>query len=107
MNIGYAFVELIEYNNIIYKNIKAANTWNQMYHVIYDSTLSKQKKYDKLRDILMKGGEQNVKIIISIVLFINMIYIIYLDIKVHELEEKLHQERLDSIKELNKLRKKD
>ena len=57
MNIGYAFVELIEYNNMIYKNIKAANTWNQMYHVIYDTTLSKQKKYDKLRDILMKGGE--------------------------------------------------
>jgi len=48
-----------------------------------------------------------VKIIISIVLFINAIYTIYLDIKVHNLQEKLHQERLDSIKEINKLRKKD
>lgn len=50
----------------------------------------------------MKGGDENVKIIICIVLLINIIYILYLDIKVHELEEKLRQERLDSIKEINK-----
>ena len=54
-----------------------------------------------------KGGDENVKIIICIVLLINMIYILYLDIKVHELQEKLHREKKDSIKELNKLRKKD
>lgn len=53
----------------------------------------------------MKGGEYNVKIIVSIVLLINAIYIICLDNKVHNLEEKLHQERKDSMK--NKLRKKD
>lgn len=41
------------------------------------------------------------------VLLINIIYILYLDIKVHNLQEKLHQEKKDSIKEINKLRKKD
>lgn len=55
MNINYAVVELYEYNNMIYKNIIASDTWNRMYSVIYDSTLSKQKKYDKLKEILMKG----------------------------------------------------
>ena len=50
---NYAVVDLVTYNDMIYKNIKAANTWNRMYSIIYDSTLSKQKKYDKLKDILL------------------------------------------------------
>lgn len=55
----------------------------------------------------MKEGEENVKIFISIVLIINAIYIVYLDLKVHKLEDKLLQARIDAIKEINKLRKKD
>lgn len=53
MNVNYAVVDLCEYNNMLYKNIKASDTWNRMYQIIYDSTLSKQKKYDKLKDILL------------------------------------------------------
>lgn len=54
-----------------------------------------------------KEGEENVKVFISIVLIINAIYIVYLDLKVHKLEDKLLQARIDAIKEINKLRKKD
>lgn len=57
MNVNYAVVDLVSYNDLLYKSIKAANIWNRMYHIIYDSSLSKQKKYDKLKDILTKGGE--------------------------------------------------
>ena len=52
MNVSYAVVDLLEYNNMLYKNIKSARIYNEMYEVIYDSTLSKQKKYDKLKDII-------------------------------------------------------
>lgn len=55
----------------------------------------------------MKGGDENVKIIYTIILLINIGYIIYLDIKVHNLQDKLHQARIDAIKEINKLRKED
>ena len=54
MNVSYAVVDLLEYNNMLYKNSKSARIFNEMYKVIYDSTLSKQKKYDKLKDILME-----------------------------------------------------
>lgn len=57
MNVNYAVVDLLEYNNMLYKNIKAARTWDKMYRVIYDPLLSEVEKYDKLKDILMKGGE--------------------------------------------------
>lgn len=50
---NYAVVDLVSYNDMLYKSIKAGDTWNRMYHVIYDLTLSKQKKYDKLEDILL------------------------------------------------------
>lgn len=53
MDVGYAVVDLVEYNDMLYKSIRAGATWNRMYNIIYDSTLSKQKKYDKLKDILM------------------------------------------------------
>ncbi len=52
-NINYAVVDLIDYNNLLYRSMKSSDTWNRMYHIIYDSTLTKQKKYDKLKDILM------------------------------------------------------
>ena len=52
-NLDYAVIDIHIYNDMLYKNIKASDTWNRMYNVIYDSTLSKQKKYDKLKDILM------------------------------------------------------
>lgn len=47
------------------------------------------------------------KIVYTIILLINISYIIYLDIKVHDLQDKLQQARKDAIKELNKLRKED
>lgn len=50
---SYAVVDLVEYNDILYKSIRASSTWNRMYSIIYDSTLSKQKKYEKLKDILI------------------------------------------------------
>ena len=53
MMTNYAVVDLVEYNDMLYKSIRAGATWNRMYNIIYDSTLSKQKKYDKLKDILM------------------------------------------------------
>lgn len=53
MNVGYAVVDLVEYNDMLYKSIRAGATWNRMYNIIYDSTLTKQKKYDKLKDILL------------------------------------------------------
>ena len=49
---NYAVVDLVEYNDMLYKSIRAGATWNRMYNIIYDSTLSKQKKYDKLKDII-------------------------------------------------------
>lgn len=56
MNGSYV-VDLITYNDMFYKYIKNGNTWTKMYGIIYDSSFSKQEKYDKLKDILMKGGE--------------------------------------------------
>ena len=53
MMTNYAVVDLVEYNNMLHRNIKAGNDWNRMYNIIYDSTLTKQKKYDKLKDILI------------------------------------------------------
>lgn len=53
MMTNYAVVDLVEYNDMLYKSIRAGATWNRMYNIIYDSALSKQKKYDKLKDILM------------------------------------------------------
>ena len=50
---NYAVVDLVEYNDMLYKSIRAAATWNKMYNIIYDSSLTKQKKYDKLKDILL------------------------------------------------------
>lgn len=52
-NLNYAVVDLYEYNNMLYKNIKSAERLNRMYNIIYESTLSKQEKYDKLKDIIM------------------------------------------------------
>ena len=57
MNGSYVVVDLFTYNDMFYKNIKAGNTWTKMYSIIYDSSFSNQEKYDKLKDILMKGGE--------------------------------------------------
>ena len=50
---NYAVVDLVTYNDMLYKSIRASSTWNRMYNIIYDSTLSKQRKYDKLKDILL------------------------------------------------------
>ena len=57
MNGSYVVVDLNTYNGMFYKNIKDGNTWTKMYGIIYDSSFSKTEKYDKLKDILMKGGE--------------------------------------------------
>ena len=79
----------------------------------YDREGLKDKFIINLKEIIikivedMKEGEENVKVFISIVLIINAIYIVYLDLKVHKLEDKLLQARIDAIKEINKLRKKD
>lgn len=53
LNLNYVVVDLVTYNDLLYKSIKASDTWNKMYNIIYDSTLSKQKKYDKLKDVLL------------------------------------------------------
>lgn len=53
MMTNYAVVDLVEYNDMLYKSIRAASAWNRVYDIIYDSTLTKQKKYDKLKDILL------------------------------------------------------
>ena len=53
MNGSYAVVDLVEYNDMLYKSIRAASVWHRVYDIIYDSTLTKQKKYDKLKDILL------------------------------------------------------
>lgn len=52
-----------------------------------------------------KGGDDNVKIILYILLlFLNMILIICQQAKINELEDELQQAREDAIKEINKLR---
>lgn len=43
MNVNYAVVDLVSYNDMLYKSIRASSTMNKMYSIIYDSTLSKQK----------------------------------------------------------------
>lgn len=53
MMTNYAVVDLVEYNNMLHRNIKAGNDWNRMYNIICDSTLTKQQRYDKLKDILL------------------------------------------------------
>lgn len=53
MMTNYAVVDLVEYNDMLYKSIRAAANWTRVYDIIYDSTLTKQKKYDKLKDILL------------------------------------------------------
>ena len=53
LNLNYVVVDLITYNDLIYKSIKAADTRNRMYNIIYDSNLTKVNKYNKLRDILI------------------------------------------------------
>ena len=50
---NYAVVALVEYNDMLYKSIRASSDWNRMYNIIYDSSLTKQQKYDKLKDILL------------------------------------------------------
>lgn len=52
-----------------------------------------------------KGGDDDVKIILYILLLIvNMILIICQQAKINELEDELQQAREDAIKEINKLR---
>lgn len=46
-------------------------------------------------------------IIYVIIMIINMIYIVFLEIKIIKLENKLHQANIDAIKEINKIRKED
>ena len=53
LNLNYVVVDLITYNDLLYKSIKASDTWNRMYKIIYDSNLTKINKYNKLRDILI------------------------------------------------------
>ena len=53
MTANYVVTDLVTYNDMLYKSIRASSMCNRMYNIIYDSTLSKQKKYDKLKDILM------------------------------------------------------
>ena len=50
---NYAVVDLVQYNDMLYKSIRASSDWNRMYNIIYDSSLTKQQKYDKLKDILV------------------------------------------------------
>ena len=50
---NYAVVALVEYNDMLYKSIRDSSDWNRMYNIIYDSSLTKQQKYDKLKDILL------------------------------------------------------
>ena len=53
----------------------------------------------------MKGGDDNVKIILYILLlFLNMVVIICQQARISELLEELQQARSDAIKEINKLR---
>lgn len=56
----------------------------------------------KLIDILMKGGDENVKIILIVILLLNMIVILLQYIEIKTLENKLQQAYNDTIKELNK-----
>lgn len=53
MMTNYAVVDLVEYNNMLHRSLKAGNDWNRMYNIIYNSDLTKQQKYDKLKDILL------------------------------------------------------
>ena len=53
----------------------------------------------------MKGGDDNVKIILYVLLlFLNMVVILCQQARISELLEELQQAREDAIKELNKLR---
>lgn len=53
----------------------------------------------------MKGGDDNVKIILYILLlFLNMVVILCQQARISELLEELQQARSDAIKEINKLR---
>lgn len=53
----------------------------------------------------MRGGDDNVKIILYILLlFLNMVVIICQQARIIELLEELQQAREDAIKEINKLR---
>ncbi len=55
-----------------------------------------------------KGGDGDVKIILYIILLaFNMIVIICQQARISELEEELMNSRIESIKEINKLRKED
>ena len=56
----------------------------------------------------MKGGEENVKIILYVGLLVfNLIIILCQQAKISSLLEELQQLRIETIKEINKYRKKD
>jgi hypothetical protein len=43
MMTNYAVVDLVEYNNMLHRSLKAGNDWNRMYNIIYNSDLTKQQ----------------------------------------------------------------
>lgn len=53
---------------------------------------------------LWKGGDENVKIILILLLFANLVVIICQQAKISDLLEELQQARKDAINEINKLR---
>ena len=54
--------------------------------------------------ILLKGGDENVKIFIIVLLLLNIVVIIMQQAEILDLMDELQQARLDAIKEINKLR---
>ena len=52
-----------------------------------------------------KGGDDDVKIICFIILLIlNLVLIICQQLRIFQLENKIHEEKLKAIKEINKIR---
>ena len=54
-----------------------------------------------------KGGDDNVRIVLILLLMINLVLIICQQARISELEEELLQARIDAIKEINNIRKED
>ena len=52
----------------------------------------------------MKGGDENVKVALILLLLFNLIIIIMQQYEILDLQDKLHQARKDAINEINKLR---
>ena len=52
----------------------------------------------------IKGGDENVKLFIILLLLFNIVMLIIQQYQILDLKERLHQAKLDAIKEINILR---